>query len=98
MPPRYDESTIRPPQKARYLDANIYKLATTLIMMFNRLSEFKNLSDCSIDNFINIVNNYSNVEYITFEDYREEVLEWAFASCGRRGYDKIVELFSNQED
>lgn len=80
------------------IDARIYKLATTLMMMFNRCEEFKNLTDCAYDNFTGIVINWSEDEFMSLKAYQEAVRDWAFASCGRRGYDKIVEMFDRQED
>lgn len=101
MPPRRDyhgESVISPPESCRSIDAGIYKIMATLMMMFHRCDEFRNLTDCAFDNFIHIVSNWDKHEFMTVADYRDEVLDWAFVSCGRRGYDKVVELFDKQED
>lgn len=101
MPPRQDyhrESVILPPESCRSIDAGIYKIMATLMMMFHRCDEFRNLTDAAYDVFIGIVDRWTDHQHMTVADYRDAVLDWAYAECGRKGYDKIVELFDKQED
>ena len=102
MPPRRDffndEPVIMRPESCISIDAKIYKIAATLLMMFHRCDEFRNLTDAAYDAFAGIVDRWTDHQHMNVADYRDAVLDWAYAECGRKGYDKIVELFDKQED
>lgn len=78
----YDE------QSAHQIGQDTLKLAMLLTRLFYTEHEFKNLTDCAWDNFMTIVDRMPSV-VIDLEEYVDEVLSWAFASCGRQGYDRV---------
>lgn len=64
------------------------RLAMLLTRIFYTEDVFRNLTDCAWDNFYTIVDRMPSV-VVDLEEYTEEVLSWAFAECGRQGYDRV---------
>lgn len=93
MPPKnyrsidsaYDEP--RPHQ----LGPDVYKLSLLLARLFFTEEVFRNLTDCSWDNFYTIVDRMPGI-IVDLEEYVDEVLTWAFGECGRKGYDRVKEV------
>lgn len=92
MPPKnrsldfmYDEPT------PHQIGPEVLKLTIALTRLFCTEYELRNLTDCAWDNFTTIVDRMPSV-VVDPAEYVEEVLSWAFAECGRHGYDKVKEL------
>ena len=91
MPPRKHLSidfAFDEPSPAPRVGTDILQLAMILTRLFYTEDALRNLTDCSWDNFMTIVDRMepsSVLGDIDLEDYINEVLTWAFASCGRQG-------------
>lgn len=78
-------------QSPRQISPEILRLAMLLTRLFYTEDVFRNLTDCAWDNFYTIVDHVPSVT-VELGDYVEGVLSWAFAQCGRLGYDRIKEV------
>lgn len=93
MPPKnyrgldfiYDEPT------PHQIGLEVLKLTIALTRLFLSDDDFRNLTDCAWDNFTTIADRMPSI-VVDPDEYVEEVLSWAFAECGRHGYDKVKEL------
>lgn len=91
MPPRktIDQAfDFEPPHQ---IGEEVLKLAMLLTRIFYTEDVFRNITDCAWDNFTTIVDRMPSV-IIDPEEYIDEVLDWAFAECGRGAYDRIKEV------
>ena len=73
---------------AHQIGQDTLRLAMLLTRLFYTENVFRNLTDCAWDNFMTIVDRMQSV-VVDLEEYVDEVLTWAFASCGRQGYDRV---------
>ena len=67
------------------------KLTMLLVRVFYTDDVFRNLTDCAWDNFTTIIDRMPSV-VVDIEEYVNDVLDWAFASCGRLAYDRVKEI------
>lgn len=77
------------------VDVDIVKIAILLTTAVWNDSDFRNLNDAGRDHFVNLTKWWNQHEHMTAADYKDAILDWAFASCGRAGYDKIVSLLKS---
>ena len=78
-------------QPPHQIGPDTLRLAMLLTRFFYTEDVFQNLTDCAWDNFYTIADRMPCV-VIDIEEYVDEVLSWAFAQCGRRGYDRVKEV------
>lgn len=98
MPPRREGTMRSEPASANTVDAQIIYWVIILTREIYTNTIFCNLTDCAFDNFRHIVDNWDRKAHMSVEDFRDAVLDWAFASCGRKGYDKIMSMLDSFEN
>lgn len=74
-------------EKLLTIDKNIYGLS--ILLTKNIISSLVDMNK-GLTEFISIVNDWNEYQHMTYVDYTEAVLNWAYENFTREFYDKVV--------